>query len=70
MIDLEKYKSITIKEYYTERTKPLCVLGVLLTVKGISIRNEMLEWLTPVYDVIAGNSYNPPGGICCTAITS
>lgn len=60
MIDLEKYKSVTIKKYYTERTKPLCVLGVLLTMKGTHIKEEMLSWLTTEYDVITVEQ-TPPG---------
>lgn len=31
--------------------KRKCVLGVLKTKEGIKIRDEMLEWLTPEYDV-------------------
>lgn len=31
--------------------KPLCVLGVLDTEKGLEIANAMLTWLSPPYDV-------------------
>jgi len=31
--------------------KHLCVLGVLRTSLGIKIKEEMLEWLTPLYNV-------------------
>lgn len=31
--------------------KPLCVLGVLDTPKGNEIKDKMLEWLRPIYEV-------------------
>ena len=31
--------------------KPLCVLGVMTTEKGMKIKKEMLAWLEPLYDV-------------------
>lgn len=31
--------------------KRKCILGVLKTESGIEIRDEMLKWLTPIYDV-------------------
>lgn len=32
-------------------TKPICVLGVMTTQKGLQIANEMTEWISPIYDV-------------------
>lgn len=43
---------IIINKHFSEHTKIYCVLGVLLSDEGISIKNEMLEWLIPEYDVI------------------
>ena len=31
--------------------KPLCVLGIVETERGEAIAKEMLEWITPLYDV-------------------
>lgn len=31
--------------------KPLCVLGVMTTEKGLLIKDDMLKWLQPIYDV-------------------
>ena len=43
---------IVINKHFSEHTKIYCVLGVLLSDEGIAIKNEMLEWLIPEYDVI------------------
>lgn len=43
---------IVINKHFSEHTKIYCVLGVLLSDEGITIKNEMLEWLIPEYDVI------------------
>lgn len=42
--------------------KQLCVLGVLRTSLGIKIKEEMLEWLTPLYNVTTVE-VDPPNNI-------
>lgn len=41
----------TIVEHIDGKHKPLCVLGVLLTPRGIEIRDEMISVLSPYYHV-------------------
>ena len=38
----------------------ICVFGVLKTKDGIKIRDEMLQWLEPLYDVLKIEQ-DPPG---------
>ncbi len=40
--------------------KPLCVYGVLKTELGLKIKDEMLEWLNPLYDITEVDQ-EPPG---------
>jgi hypothetical protein len=40
--------------------KPLCVFGCLLTDEGKRIKNEMLSWLRPIYNVFCVDQ-EPPG---------
>ena len=40
--------------------KPLCVFGVLKTAEGLKIKEEMLEWLNPLYNVLCIEQ-DPPG---------
>lgn len=42
--------------------KRLCVLGVLKTSLGIKIKEEMLKWLTPLYDVTT-LEVDPPNNV-------
>lgn len=42
--------------------KCLCVLGVLRTSLGVKIKEEMLEWLTPLYDVTTVE-VDPPNNV-------
>ena len=30
----------------------ICVFGILKTKDGIKIRDEMLKWLEPIYDIL------------------
>lgn len=45
--------NIKVIKHFDEHKKPLCVFGVLRSERGLIIREEMLSWLTPVYDVIS-----------------
>lgn len=40
--------------------KYLCVFGILRTKEGLKIKDEMLKWLQPLYDVICVEQ-EPPG---------
>jgi len=40
--------------------KHLCVFGVLKTAEGLKIKEEMLEWLNPLYNVLCIEQ-DPPG---------
>ena len=44
--------------------KPICVLGIVNNEKGLLIAKEMLEWLTPIYNVYQvihdGSKYEYP----------
>lgn len=40
--------------------KPLCVFGVLKTETGLRIKQEMLSWLNPLYNVLCIEQ-DPPG---------
>lgn len=42
---------ISIEHVASKQDAPLCVLGVLNTNRGNMIKKELLEWLTPEYDV-------------------
>lgn len=42
--------------------KRLCVLGVLRTELGIKIKEEMLDWLTPIYNVTTVE-VDPPNNV-------
>lgn len=44
------------------KMKQLCVLGVLKTDLGIKIKEEMLEWLVPLYDVTTVE-VDPPNNV-------
>lgn len=58
---------ISLEYKHLSNSAPLCVLGVCNTDLGAQIKNEMLEWLTPIYNVIcviqhpAGQLFEYPG---------
>lgn len=45
--------NIVINKYFKKHTKTYCVFGCLLSDEGIKIKDEMLSWLIPNYDVIS-----------------
>lgn len=53
---------VKVIKHFDVHSKPLCILGVLLSNNGIKIKNEMLSWLIPEYDVITVEQ-NLPGDL-------
>lgn len=49
MYDLFGYQ---IDGYLSDDSKPLCIFGVMNIPRGLDIEKEMLEWLTPSYNVL------------------
>ena len=51
--------SISIVNYNNDKLKPMCIFGVFSNQLGMRIREEMLSWLLPLYNVIEVRQKTP-----------